>query len=1384
MTKLLERNKRKETSCPVCKTKITKRSLQESPGFQKLVEGLQNLVRSYEFDTCTNYFTGLPQRRQRASVETESRDQQGSEENTTSEGDATEKEATVSSTTAAKDAFAKLMCLEDSCPATSQQDCLDSSVGDLPQKSKTKPAHPEDVPPTTEAGNSQTQQDVTPDDGKRSRRRSKRLCLEPDRIMDTRQKKSVQKVSEWLLKISPTSGAQTEDNVEGALPTFTDSDAEKESTASRASTEIHDSANDKAVANPEREVPCRGLEEQVFGAVYKRERKVVKITKVTKSFPLERETAPVSRSENLLEKDEKIMTSKRRSSRNATPADSIRKSSKEDKEDGVHQEEVEKESKQENGTKPLRSSDEQEKVVQPGPDEEGEIMEVSPAFEVPLKKPGRRSKMQEVWQDVDLDLTEKENNMDNKKDRKRRIARSRRDPAKDDKLEKGKNAKSLVIVSAGTEIVDSKEKVPCNPRLIETEVNIESYPSTAEPKSPDARKTRRSLRLQEFTAEVQGLPRRRRSKQALPKPADEPENNPATTLDEPSTKADHVGTNQPNTSQNKKPGRSGRGNGCVYSDDFENIEIMQSSEDAAAPKCVSEGTIAEENSLVSVVPDTGDQDKNIIPCPTKVVNTSPLAALVPESIPQKCQESPSAKTSASAVEHKDTEQEDDTNDSELDTEQLMKTFKTTKRKSFYLGSPRLSHSRTQEKSLTRILEEDKQDNVTQAEIPGMSPDSDQVLPSNACERAPHEITSQTCVAEVASVRLLQVKSPPLPSLPKDTPKDNSIKVSGASDHPEKTVKSQDSSRSQDSSPPVNLDLAHSIQLFSTSVTQEEPQISGSKDSSKSPTSSELQGTRLQANFDVDSNKISSIQLGNMTNCETLCGNFESSVTPDGLVPNGPEAVVTEPATTQNLDKMDEGEVLSQPCLRRKRKAQRLESSESESSIENEDFPPLAQIFKFHHSSSPSAKDPAKNSLNQDDLQAEERSPKPGLDSASQDSRSRSEPEAQSSPASQGVAPYQKQESSEDVNSNDVQDDGVPDLTCRDEWITSSQGSVDLFGTPQESEEVVEGVCGNTRLSIESSQFSSEIITTQQREEMQQELHRLERMMALVSEAIQKKDADLDDKNKTEDDNQHSGQQGRVRSQQSCKSGRQVEGQRAVPEDATVEKKLNELRGETLGERSLRNECRTESGGGMELVASGLSATEQGLVKKFARKMKAGVSNQVTPTTTHIIIKTGEDMVCERTLKYFQGIAGRKWVVSFLWISECFKHGKLLAEAPYEVCGDVVNGRYHNGPRKARTAPDDDLLMKGCEICFQGSFTDMTTDQMEAMVELCGATVMKDPLMFSRKGICYHLVVVQPDPDDSQSYYTALQKKATVVTRSWLLDSIATYTLQNPHDYNP
>ncbi|XP_030396997.1 breast cancer type 1 susceptibility protein isoform X4 [Gopherus evgoodei] len=203
---------------------------------------------------------------------------------------------------------------------------------------------------------------------------------------------------------------------------------------------------------------------------------------------------------------------------------------------------------------------------------------------------------------------------------------------------------------------------------------------------------------------------------------------------------------------------------------------------------------------------------------------------------------------------------------------------------------------------------------------------------------------------------------------------------------------------------------------------------------------------------------------------------------------------------------------------------------------------------------------------------------------------------------------------------------------------------------------------------------------------------------------------------------------------------------------------------------------------MSVVASGLNQSELLLVQKFARKTQSTLSNQITEGTTHVIMKTDMELVCERTLKYFLGIAGRKWVVSYEWIVQSFKEGRILDEYNFEVRGDVINGRNHEGPKRARRSQARKLF-KDFEICCYGPFTDMRTGDLEWMVELCGASVVKQPHLFTHKANSIAVIVVQPDAWLENAGYRAIQQKCTaMVTREWVLDSVACYECQEFDTY--
>ncbi|XP_029485409.2 breast cancer type 1 susceptibility protein homolog isoform X1 [Oncorhynchus nerka] len=1502
--KLLESSRRKEAKCPVCKTKITKRSLQESPGFQKLAEGLQNMVQAYEHDTCTNYFTGMSQVRRHMSVTETVQKKNGHDVSSDdvwasdrADDEDHEFSMSCSSTIAAKDGFATLMGLEDSCPVISDEG-FDSSLGDIPPATekhtgdskatstteKQKPALEAEIPEVGERAPSRPQKlgkkiTTHPQDPpccpekvrnqpvRRSTRNNKRESL--TEMIDQNQKKSLEKVSEWLMNNSSTEvNSEKEKNTEGSY------DSVSLAGSCSPSSPIEDNLINKD-QSPKREERGKCLEELVFGAVYKRDRRGnrsfspqnIAITDPPPPCPAEE-----------LQILKKI--AKRRMRNKLTPADFVKRPRSEENEESVMDDQPEMTEPQEDSPNEHPKDTEEDKLIDltgelnsnssdkpgeeldelpEGDNKENEDVEDSPVFDVPLREPGRKSnkKMHGRWQDVDGDLQGKvksENNEQKKPAKKK---------GENIKVEKSKATKSLVLVGVGEGGSDSK--MPKSRPSGQTEVQIESYPSSEDPGSPIMRRTRRSRRLQLFTEEVQG--------------SNKIGTATSTKVVVQQSKEAKADTDRDNVAclQNQNTEKAVRKNGCVLDEEMGGIESLDSSEKRLCEMIESQKVNQVEESIVEV-PSTGSPCHADVACSVTMVPSSistpeaSVSCAVPESVNQSnpvikplddLRSNVPQETSASQAKCIDLD-EDVRNDSELDTEQLLKSFKATKRKSFHLGSPNIKRSsfwsNKEIKTLTKTQENKHVGTDMEAgngqgfsrttECPTVQQESEKgTIFENSCcsDLSPPSSSLSNISQEKAQRNRKRLRKSILTRPPQDlvdssnpdtsgkTQKQILSRLSGNSSKsalsPNKVTKSQMESPHQAVGSGLLFpafgaskeDLPDPTPVASKQLrvpkSQQPYKVEGSM--SKSP-------TELESSHSVGSE--TAVEL-NKTCPENMTGNMantESSLTPDGLLPIIQSVVIQEAQRTKRCGVVSLHSPIKSTLKRRK--AQRLESSsESNCSGEEEELPSLAQIFR------PSACPPT--------AEEEEESVTLLKDHAREQGSYREAGDA----------------------AEDGQRASSPPMCPSPEWVTTSQASVDLFGTPEEAE----GMAGDTGLTQESSQFSSECIATQQKVAMQEELRRLERMMALVSEALQEKEEEEPTGAKVypgapyppallqpDRSTVSSGLDLQVtlpcgqgtRKRSASREGAQNIGGNAAspppglgdceglgPTPTTPCRTKHEGPGGTgagrLGRqsgRSLRSSMRARPNqvspvvrvhsrtnapsAGLEvqdtpvviqpanthpsthtplrepagvkfvLVASGLGAPEQSMVKKFAKRMGGSVCSEVTSETTHVIMNTDGDLVCERTLKYFLGIAGRKWVVSFQWISECFKQGRVLNETPFEVRGDVVNGHDHQGPMRARTTGDTSLLMKDYEICFQGTFTDMTTGQMEWMVELCGATVVQEPLLFTGELKTRQLIVVQPGSDQSPINYQALQRIATVITRGWVFDSVATYTLQSLDNY--
>lgn len=830
----------------------------------------------------------------------------------------------------AQNGFARLMGLDDSTPLTTENEGLDSGLGDAPPTSEKKMHSSTDnlEPEETEMlevveratstcktrgkkrisklENASLHPSLIPDGIRdeplrKSLRKKDKKDFEPDKILEQKQKKSVEKVAEWLLKV-PNEGS-----LELEKP---DEDVdESDSSSSTSTVDVKQHISDM---NPKREDRAKALEEQVFGAVYKRR------GNKTISPPLHVYVEPPATTET-----QAPVISKGRKRNYPIPAAFSQKISFEDKNKTKEVQQI-IEDVNDTSSDVFKEAEQIEVIEENNIDRYGEEMNnmsesdknnvngeiFCPSSDIEEQQPTTKSekKVHNTLQEVDSDLQEqakaKSESTEPKKTNKRK--------GKNTKSEKGKPfrvSKPLVLV--GVQNVETSPKTKT--RTEEVQVQIENFPSSEDLDTPVMRSTRRSRRLQLFAEEVREGHKKANLKVAVP----EVDSNVAELSEE------AKGAVSSDTAKNGNVTKVAKRNGCIYDQDLgliesmEPVERMRQAEDSIAD--IPNAEILSEASAACYVP--------AVPSPTSPTETAEVGpTLESDGLTNQFPNNIQLETSACKTKYDIIENEEDKNDSELDTEQLLRSFKATKRKSFHLGGPNVKRSRRLEKENTQGAAPEEKHEVCSEVLRNKENSfcSDVISPSNSPS------VTRKSVAEKPDELMVEASIPDTSCSGEDSAACYGLSITSVSSalSPNKVSRHEVESLHLSVVPQV-VDSG----LRFTAVERDE--LNEASQTSERTMRDAVKGKEIRGRIFMG--KHCSVNIDEHVIIA------ESSLTPDGLVT--PVVQMVHETKLSN----GSGEVSAHSSIkcnpRKKRKAQRLESeSESDSSESKEELPTLTQIF--------------------------------------------------------------------------------------------------------------------------------------------------------------------------------------------------------------------------------------------------------------------------------------------------------------------------------------------------------------------------------------------------------------------------------------------------------
>ncbi|GFO42001.1 breast cancer type 1 susceptibility protein homolog [Plakobranchus ocellatus] len=201
------------------------------------------------------------------------------------------------------------------------------------------------------------------------------------------------------------------------------------------------------------------------------------------------------------------------------------------------------------------------------------------------------------------------------------------------------------------------------------------------------------------------------------------------------------------------------------------------------------------------------------------------------------------------------------------------------------------------------------------------------------------------------------------------------------------------------------------------------------------------------------------------------------------------------------------------------------------------------------------------------------------------------------------------------------------------------------------------------------------------------------------------------------------------------------------------------------------------------VTSGLTREDNVIALAFSTKLGVRFTSKFSDEVTHVVMKTESDesRACDRTLKFFQGIAHKCWVVSFSWVKSSLSSNNILPEPAFEICGDTSAGEFAGGSRLSRESTKP--LFSDFSFACVGSSQEMPKESLSDLVTVCGASCVEDPIALLSKIVKHKVIIRCSDSDVEPSgaeidMFNGLYKHMGLVTlmREWILDSLSSYTL--------